>query len=118
MIPILGLIVGILLGVFLPYYIPDTYSLYVAVGILAALDSVFGGTVSVLQGRFELRIFLSGFLGNAFLAVVLAFIGEQMGIPLYFAAVFAFGNRLFDNFAVMRRLWFAKYSAKGNPPLE
>ncbi len=118
MIPILGLVAGILLGIFLPYNIPDAYSMYVAVGILAALDSVFGGTVSVLQGRFDLKIFLSGFFGNAFLAVLLAFVGDQMGIPLYMAAIFAFGNRLFDNFAVMRRLWLAKYSSKGKKSLE
>ena len=47
MIPILGLIIGILIGIFLPYKIPDQYSVYVAVGILAALDTVFGGAVAV-----------------------------------------------------------------------
>ena len=39
MIPILGLIIGILVGIFVPYSIPAEYATYVAVGILAALDS-------------------------------------------------------------------------------
>ena len=112
MIPILGLIIGILVGIFVPYSIPAEYATYVAVGILAALDSVFGGGVSSLQGRFELKIFLSGFLGNAFLAVALAFIGDQMGIPLYMAAIFAFGTRLFENFATLRRLLLDRYSRR------
>ena len=44
MVPILGLIIGILIGVFfIPVNIPSVYSNYVAVAILAALDSVFGG---------------------------------------------------------------------------
>ena len=104
MIPILGLMVGIVLGVLLPYSIPDGYSIYVAVCILALIDSVLGGAVAVYQGRFDLKIFVSGFLGNGAIAIALAFIGEQMDVPLYLAAVFSFGNRLFENFSTLRRL--------------
>ncbi len=110
MIPILGLIIGVLVGIFMPYQIPEVYSMYVAVGILAALDSVFGGVVASMQGKFVLRTFVSGFLGNILLAVLLTFIGIKMGLDLYLAPVFAFGVRLFDNFAVLRRLFFDKYS--------
>ncbi|AUS96569.1 small basic protein [Clostridium thermosuccinogenes] len=104
MIPILGLIIGIIAGVFVPYNIPSQYSNYVAVAILAALDSVFGGIASSLQGKFNMRIFLTGFFGNAILASMLAYIGDQLGIQLYLAAIFAFGNRLFLNFALIRRI--------------
>ena len=41
---------------------------------------------------------------------VLAFIGDKMGIQLYMAAIFAFGTRLFANFATIRRLLIKKYS--------
>jgi len=104
MIPILGLIIGIIAGVFVPYNIPSQYSNYVAVAILAALDSVFGGIASSLQGKFNMRIFLTGFFGNAILASMLAYIGDECGIQLYLAAIFAFGNRLFLNFALIRRI--------------
>lgn len=103
MFPILGLIVGIIIGVLLPYNIPYQYSNYVAVAILAALDSVFGGIAATLQGKFDMKIFLSGFFGNALLAAGLAYIGDQLGIQIYLAAIFAFGNRLFLNFAIIRR---------------
>ena len=109
MIPILGLLFGIIVGVLIPYQIPVQYTNYVAVGILAALDSVFGAVASNLQGRFDLRIFATGFIGNAILAAVLSYIGDQLGVPLYLAAVFAFGNRIFMNFALIRRLFIAKY---------
>lgn len=103
MIPIIGLILGIIAGIFIPYTIPQEYSAYVAVAILAALDSVFGGIAATLRGNFDIKIFLSGFFGNSVLAAALAYIGDQLGIQLYLAAVFAFGNRLFLNFAVIRR---------------
>jgi len=112
MIPIIGLIVGIIVGVFVPYNIPQQYSNYVAVAILAALDSVFGGIAATVQGNFDMKIFLSGFFGNAFLAAGLAYIGDQLGIQLYLAAVFAFGNRLFLNFAIIRRYILKKMIKK------
>lgn len=114
MIPILGLIVGILLGIFIPYNIPQQYSTYVAVAILAAIDSVFGGIAATLQGKFDMKIFLSGFFGNALLAAGLAYIGDQLGIQIYLAAIFAFGNRLFINFAIIRRYILNKYTKKDN----
>jgi small basic protein len=104
MMPILGLIIGIIIGVvFIPINIPQQFSNYVAVAILAALDSVFGGISSSLQGKFNMKIFVSGFFGNALLAAALAYIGDQLGIQIYLAAIFAFGNRLFLNFAIIRR---------------
>lgn len=113
MLPILGLIIGVVVGMFfIPVNIPAQYSNYVAVAILAALDSVFGAIAATLQGKFDMKIFLSGFFGNAALAAILAYIGDQLGIQIYLAAIFAFGNRLFLNFAIIRRLILNKYSKK------
>ncbi|NSW90509.1 MAG: small basic family protein [Firmicutes bacterium] len=112
MVPVIGLIVGIILGIFIPYNIPRQYSNYVAVAILAALDSVFGGVAAAVQDKFDMKIFLSGFFGNALLAAGLAYIGDQLGIEIYLAAVFAFGNRLFLNFAIIRRYILNKLSKK------
>lgn len=114
MIPIIGLIAGIIIGAFIPYNVPTQYSNYVAVAILAAIDSVFGGIAATLQGKFNLKIFLSGFFGNALLAAVLAYIGDQLGIQIYLAAIFAFGNRLFLNFAIIRRIVLNKETKKDN----
>ena len=114
MIPILGLIVGILIGIFIPYNIPSQYSNYVAVAILAALDSVFGGIAATVQKKFDMKVFLSGFFSNALLAAGLSYIGDKLNIQIYLAAVFAFGNRLFLNFAIIRRFLLNKYSKKDN----
>jgi small basic protein len=58
---------------------------------------------ATVQGNFDMKIFLSGFFGNAFLAAGLAYIGDQLGVQVYLAALFTFGNRLFLNFAIIRR---------------
>lgn len=104
MIPVLGLIAGVLIGVLAPMSIPTEYSVYVAVAILAALDSVFGGIAATLQNKFDIKTFISGFFGNAILAAILAYIGDKLGIQTHLAAIFAFGNRMFLNFALIRRI--------------
>lgn len=102
-IALIGLLLGIILGLYLPITYPATYSLYISVAILAALDSVFGAIKSMMEDKFNTEIFVSGFFGNAILAGLLAYIGDRIGVPLYYAAIFAFGNRLFQNFAIIRR---------------
>jgi small basic protein len=114
MLPIFGLILGILIGLFMPITIPSQYSTYVAVAILAALDSVFGGIAATINKKFEMNVFLSGFFGNALLAAGLAYIGDKLGLQIYLAAIFAFGNRLFLNFALIRRYLLNKLSKKDN----
>ncbi|MCT4592917.1 MAG: small basic family protein [Anaeromicrobium sp.] len=111
-IAIIGLIIGIVLGFYLPITYPTSYSLYMSVAILAALDSVFGGVRAYVQEKFETFIFITGFFGNAILAGLLAYIGDKLGVPLYYAAIFTFGGRLFQNFAILRRLMIEKIREK------
>ena len=109
---ILGLLIGVFLGLKLDITYPAQYSLYISVAILASLDSVFGAVRSMLENRFNTSIFVSGFFGNAILASFLAYIGDRLGVPLYYAAIFAFGGRLFQNFAVIRRYLLEKIAFK------
>ncbi len=103
MIELIGLVAGLLLGILCPLHIPANMSLYAAAGLLAALDSALGGVRSRLKGEFQMAIFLSGTVGNAVIAVLLTWLGEKMGIPLYLAAVVVFGTRMFQNFGEIRR---------------
>ena len=104
MIAFIGLLIGVLLGLALHVNIPETLSSYISVAILACLDSVFGAVRASLSKNFKSDIFISGFFGNAILAAALAYLGDKLGIPMYIAAVIVFGGRIFDNFAVIRRL--------------
>ena len=78
-------------------------ALYVAAGLLAALDSALGGFRARVKGEFKLGVFLSGTIGNAAIAVFLTWLGQKLGLPLYLAAVLVFGTRMFQNFAEIRR---------------
>ena len=78
-------------------------SRYSAVAILAALDSVLGAVRAELDGVYDNRIFISGFLVNAIVAVLLTFIGDRLGLDLYLVALITFGLRIFNNVALIRR---------------
>jgi len=102
-VPLVGLILGVAIGYILPVKIPVIYSKYMSVAVLAALDSVFGGIRASMEDNFDNAIFLTGFFSNTLLAAFLAYIGDQLGVELYLAAVLVFGVRLFQNLAIIRR---------------
>lgn len=102
-LPLLGLVAGVLLGLALRLNLPIDWARYTAVGILAALDSLLGAFRAELEGNFDTKVFLSGFFMNALLAAGLTFLGDRVGIDLYLVALFAFGWRLFQNAAIIRR---------------
>lgn len=108
----IGLLLGIILGFIVDVNIPEKFSPYMSVAILACLDSVFGAVKANLSKNFQANIFISGFFGNAALAAALAYLGDKLGIPIYIAAVIVFGSRIFDNFAIIRRLLIEKAKAK------
>ncbi|MDF2654955.1 MAG: hypothetical protein K0R19_1429 [Bacillota bacterium] len=109
---ILGLLGGIVLGFTLNISYPTEYSFYITMGLLAAIDSIVGAARSQLEGKYNNFIFISGFITNAILAGLLAYLGDRLGVPLYYAAIFVFGGRLFNNLAVIRRLLIDKYMLK------
>jgi small basic protein len=102
-LPIAGLLIGILIGLLAPLQLPVEMSAYLSIAILAALDSVFGGIRAMMEDSFQMDVFLTGFFGNALLAAGLAYVGDRLNVPIYLAAIFAFGTRLFQNFAAIRR---------------
>ena len=103
LLPLVGLLVGVLAGLVLEVNVSFEFSRYSAVGILAALDSVLGAVRAELDGVYDNRIFISGFITNTLVAVALTFVGDRLGIDLYLVALFAFGLRIFQNVALIRR---------------
>ena len=99
---IIGCIVGVLLGFIMPT-IPYTVSKYLAIAIVAALDSVFGGIASNIKKNFDMKVFISGFFVNAILAIVLTYLGERLNVDIYLAAIVVFVGRMFNNLGIIRR---------------
>lgn len=110
MIGIIIVFVGIALGVLVGMnaIVPYILSKYIAVAILAFLDSAFGGITANLQKKFDLKVFLTGFFGNAIIAMILVFIGIRLDVDIYLAAVIVFSTRLLNNFSVIRRIALGK----------
>ena len=89
------------------------YDNYLSIAVLAALDTLFGGIRAHLQQVYDDKVFISGFFFNIALAAALAFLGVHLGVDLYLAAIFAFGVRLFQNIAVIRRILLVKWTERG-----
>ena len=108
---IIGCIVGAIIGVNIPT-IPYTYSGYLAIAIIAALDSVFGAITSSLKKNFDMKIFVSGFFVNDILAMALTYLGQKLNIDIYLAAVVVFVGRMFNNLGTIRRYYVEKLTEK------
>ena len=108
---IVGCILGAILGMNAPM-ISYTYSTYLAIAVIAALDSVFGGISSVLKKTFDLKIFLSGFFVNSILSILLTVLGQKLNVDIYLATIFVFVSRMFNNLTIIRRYYVEKWSEK------
>jgi len=108
---IIGCIIGAVIGMNAPV-IPYTYSTFLAIAIVAALDSVFGGITSVLKKNFDLVIFLSGFFANSILSIALTYLGQKLNLDIYLAALVVFVGRMFTNLTIIRRYYIEKWTAK------
>ena len=107
---ILFVIAGIITG--LSVEIPLSYSNYIAIAILACLDSVFGAFSANVEKKFSMSVFISGFIGNALVAILLVFIGEKLNVDIFLAAVIVFSTRLLNNFSSIRRYFLEKFETK------
>lgn len=114
LIPIIGLLGGIALGSIISIQIPLVMAKYLSIAVLAALDSVLGGIRCIYEDNFNGLILLTGFISNALLAAFLAFLGDQLSVDLYMAAVFVFGVRIFQNLSSIRHYVLSKFLKRYN----
>ena len=106
---VVGCVLGAIIGINLPI-IPYVYSSYLAISIVAALDSVFGGIVATLNGKFNFKTFVSGFFGNAILSILLTYLGEKLNVDIYIGAIVVIVGRMFNNLGMIRRYYVEKWS--------
>ena len=105
---LIGCILGAIIGINAPM-ISYTYSSYLAIAIIAALDSVFGGITSVINKNFDLKIFITGFFGNAILSILLTILGQKLNVDIYLAAIIVFVGRMFNNLGIIRRYYIERW---------
>jgi small basic protein len=100
---VLGLLVGVVLGLKVPWQVPTILARYLAVSLLAGVDTSMGGLRAGFEGDFNIVIFVTGFMGNTILSAAFVYLGDVLGIELYLAAVVALGIRIFNNLGYVRR---------------
>ena len=108
LLPLAGILTGFLAIYFFNVTVPAGFASYLSLATLAGLDAVIGGVRAGIEEKFQTDIFISGFIVNTLLAMLLAYMGEQIGIELFLAAVVAIGGRIFLNLSLMRRYWLTK----------
>ncbi len=112
-LPILALIIGFC-GVYLPHVkISPLYSEYLGLAVVAGFDSIVGALRSHVEGKFNDRVFVSGFFINACIAALLLYLGNTLNIRNVAVAIMvALVIRIFNNLGFVRRYVVARLFEK------
>ena len=108
---LIGCVLGAIVGINAPI-ISYSYSSYLAIAIIAALDSVFGGIAGTLKGEFNFKVFISGFFCYSILSMLLTYLGNKLNVDIYLAAIVVFVGRMFINLTIIRKYYIDKWSKK------
>jgi small basic protein len=105
MIAAVALVLGVVLGVVFRPTVPLWLEPYLPIAVVAALDAVFGGVRSRLDGIFDAKVFVVSFISNVLVAALIVFMGDKLGVggQLSTAVVVVLGIRIFGNAAAIRR---------------
>lgn len=108
MIAVIGLALGVLVGVLVDVSVPLSLQPYLPIAVVAALDALFGGLRSLLDGIFDDKVFVVSFVSNVLIAGLIVFLGDQLGVgsQLSTAVIVVLGIRIFTNVAAIRRHLF------------
>ena len=108
MIAVLGLVIGVIAGLVFEPSVPIWLQPYLPIAVVAAMDAVFGGLRSVLDGIFDDRVFTVSFTSNILVAAFIVYLGDQLGVgsQMSTAVIVVLGIRIFSNAAAIRRHLF------------
>lgn len=107
--PLIAFLAGMALAFKVVPPISGLASIYIAVGCLAGMDTVFGGIRSGLEGKYHNDVFVTGFISNILIASFLAWLGDRIYINLYLAVALVLGQRIFTNLSLIRRYLLTKW---------
>jgi small basic protein len=105
LIAILALVAGVVAGILIEPTVPVALQPYLPIGVVAALDAVFGGVRARLDGVFDDKQFVISFVSNVLVAGFIVYLGDQLGVggQLSTGVVVVLGVRIFGNVAAIRR---------------
>ena len=112
-LPLLAMVVGFFAVYLFRVHIPFVYTEYIGVAVVAGFDSIVGAIHSSIEGKFNDRVFVSGFFINAAVAAGLLYLANSLKIQYVAIAIMvALFIRIFNNLGFIRRFVVARLFAK------
>lgn len=112
-LPIIALIIGFCLFYLPKFPFQPQYAEYIGIAVVAGLDSLAGAIRSIIEGKFNDRVFISGFFTNAIISALLLYLGNRLGIRNVAVAIMvALVIRIFNNLGFVRRYIIARLFEK------
>jgi len=105
-----GVVLGIIAGLNLNVQYNPEYTVYISLSILAMVNTIFNIFCENLKCETKIYRSTMYLFSDLAFALFLGYIGEQLGLPIYLAAVFAFGNNIYKNMRVMLDHVIEKYN--------
>lgn len=96
-----GLVLGIVAGLNLNIIYNPDYIVYISLSILAILNTIFNMLHESKTGDLTIIKSFALLMTDLSFALFLGFVGEQLGLPIYLAAVFAFGNNIYKKLRIL-----------------
>ncbi len=105
-----GIILGIVAGLNLNMVYSPDYVVYISVSILAIVNTIFALLNENLKGEMNALRSAVYMIRDLGFGLLMGYVGEQLGLPVYLAAVFAFGNSIYKNLSEMINFMLEKYN--------
>lgn len=105
-----GLILGIVAGLNLNLVYNPDYIVYISLAILAILNTILNMLHENKTSELTFVKSIAYLLTDLFFALFLGFVGEQLGLPIYLAAVFAFGNNIYKKLRILVNIFLEKFN--------
>ena len=101
-------IFGGILGYIVPVIVPTEYNKLFSVAILAGIESMCSAIRLVIKNRFDSNKFLLNFVINVVIVVLFVFIGDNLGLDLYYVVLLALGFSLLQDLDMVKIYLFQK----------
>ncbi len=103
---LIGVACGVLLGYFTKFglNIDPQYSIYIFLIILAMVNSIFTILSKKNIEEFKIKYCFIYVFVDIIVAIATGYVSEKLGLPLYLAIIFAFGNNIYKNLSLIMSL--------------
>ncbi len=100
---LIGVACGVLLGYFTKFglNIDPQYSIYIFLVILAMVNSIFTILSKKNIEEFKIKYCFIYVFVDIIVAIATGYVSEKLGLPLYLAIIFAFGNNIYKNLSLI-----------------